>query len=159
MNNWYVVKTKPKKENDVQNQLEKACYETFLPKIRGILSLKPLFPSYLFIRTDFQDPFHHRLVRFTRGIYRILGDREGPQPIAETIINILKEKAINGSLIEQELLFKERDPVRVKRGILKDLIGIVQKNLPDTARVKILFKWLNSTMYAVLRYTELEKVA
>lgn len=157
MNHWYVIKTKPKKETDVLAQLARASHELFLPQIRGLVKLKPLFPSYLFIRTNFEDIY--RLVRFTRGVSKVLGTGEGPQPIPDLIVETLRERTKDGSLIEQDLLFKVGDEVKVRRGILKDLVGMIEKNMPDTGRVKILFKWLNSTMRAVVKYTDLEKAA
>lgn len=157
---WYVIKTKPKKEESAERQLAKANYEVFLPKIKGVVSHKPLFPSYLFIHTDFQNPDHFRLVRYTRGVSKVLSDTEGPQPVSDFIINTLRERTRDGSLIEQELLFKEGDEVSVKKGILKDLIGIIERNLSEIGRVKVLFKWLNgSVMRASLKYTELKKAA
>lgn len=125
----------------------------------GHVLLKPLFPSYVFVNTDLQDPQRNRLVRFTRGVSRILGDEEGPRPVSEGIIETLRERTRDGFLIEQELLYKEGDEVRVKKGILMDLIGIIEKNIPDSGRVKILFKWLNGPMRAVLKCSELEKAA
>lgn len=167
MDQWYVIKTKPKKERSVVIQLQGASFEVLLPQIRALgshaadrpSSLKPLFPAYLFVKTDFNDPYLHRMVRYTRGVSRILGDDEGPVPISESIVETLRERTKDGSVIEQDLLFREGDEVTVKRGILKDLRGIIEKNLSETGRVGILFKWLNNSVRATLRYTELEKVA
>lgn len=159
MKRWYVIKTKPRKEKDVLHQLARACHDLFLPQIRGMTGPKALFPSYLFIRTNFDDPFHHRLVRFTRGVNKILGNSDGPQSVPDIIIETLKERTRDGSLIEQDLLFKKGDEVRVKRGILKDLCGVIERNLSERGRVKILFKWLHNNLQAFVRYTDLEKVA
>lgn len=158
--NWYVLKTKPKKEETVLQQLQKASFELFLPKLKvAPLFFKPLFPSYLFIRTNFDDPLVHRMVRFTRGVSRILGDINGPLPLADVIAETLKERTRDGSILEQDLLFREGDSVIVKRGLLKDLIGIIEKNVSDQGRVKVLFKWLNSSVRAVIKYRDLEKAA
>lgn len=157
--NWYVVKTKPKKEKDVLHQLERLPGEPFLPLIQGPVSPKPLFPSYLFARMNLGDPYLHRMVRYTKGVSRILGDSEGPQPVSDIIVETLREKCLRGSIIERDLLFKPGDQVRIKRGLLRDLIGMIDKGMSDSGRVKILFKWLNTTMSAVLKYTDLEKVS
>ena len=71
----------------------------------------------------------------------------------------MRRQTENGSLIEQNLLYREGESVRVKKGILKDLIGIIEENMSDEGRVKILFKWLNNTMRACVKYTQLEKAA
>lgn len=127
--------------------------------MKGVCLTKPLFPSYLFVLANFNEPSQHRLVRYTRGVRHILGNQEGPQPISQVIVKTLQERAKDGPLSEQALLLKDGDEVRVRRGILRDLDGIIEKNIPAQGRVRVLFKWLNSTMRAVLKYTDLEKVA
>lgn len=156
---WYVVKTKPKKEKHVVHQLRRAGYHLFFPQMRGAVESKPLFPAYLFIHADLADPYHHRMVQFTRGVNYILGDLEGPQPIKEILVEALQEKTRNGLLIEQELLFKAGETVRVKKGILKDLKGIIERNESEQGRIRVLFKWLSSNMRALLKYTDLEHAA
>lgn len=161
---WHVVKTKPKKEDRVSSLLSQATFKIFLPKIKKRLGPQletqvPLFPSYLFVQADFADPQTHRLVKFTRGVTRVLGDQDGPIPLSADLVETLMSRTKDGALIEQDLLFKEGDEVRVKVGILKDLIGIIEKNMSETGRVKILFKWLTGNMRAALHYSTLERIA
>lgn len=143
----------------MSGQLTRASFTVFLPKMLGEVSPKPLFPSYLFIYADFENQFIHRLVRYTRGVSHLLGDKEGPQPVDDLIVETLRERTRDGSLIEQELLLREGDSVRIKKGVLQDLIGIVEKNMIPSRRIKVLFKWLNGPMKAVLRYKDVEKIA
>ena len=156
---WYAVQTKPKKERQAEIQLARARFETFLPQMQGVIAPKPLFPGYLFVFGELSDSRIHRLIRYTRGVSRVLGDADAPRPISDEIIATLKEKTRDGSLIERDLLFQEGDPVLVKRGLLKDLQGIIEKNLSDLKRVKVLFKWLNTSLTAVVNYQDLEKAA
>ncbi len=170
MSYWYVIKTKPKQEERVKQQLQRVPFSVFLPKIRSFsarqtehvanpFTTKPLFPSYLFIQADLTLPKNHRLIHYTRGVSRILGDVEGPQPISEVVMSTLMEHTKDDGLLEQKLLYKDGDEVMVKKGILKDLIGIIEKNMPETGRVKVLFKWLQGSCRAVVKYRDLEKVA
>ena len=154
---WYVLKTKNKKEKEVVQRLQGVGFEIFFPTIQGLKSPKPLFPGYLFIQTDFGDTAQYQLVRYTHGIHQILGGGEGPQVVSPEIVEMIRSRTRNGSLIERDLLVRPGDPVRVKKGMLKDLIGIVEKNLPDSRRVQILFKWLSTTIRAKVKYTELER--
>lgn len=156
---WYVIKTKPKQEKAVRVQLARVGYELFLPEIQGVSCPKPLFPSYLFLRGDLMKAEDHRMVRYTRGVSRILGNESGPQPIDASVITALQERTSDGSLIEQELLFKAGDTVRVRRGLLKDLVGIIERHLPAEQRVQVLFKWWSTSMRARLKYTEVEQAA
>lgn len=159
MHNWYVIKTKPKQEKTVVNRLSQAGYELFLPEIEGVNVRKPLFPSYLFIQANLRAATDHRFVRYTRGVSIVLGDENGPCPIAAEIIETLRDKTKDGCLIEQELLFKEGENVVVRRGILRDLMGMIECHLPDQKRVQVLFKWWNTSMRAKLKYMDLEKAA
>ena len=159
MKQWYVIKTKPKREQDVVQQLSRVGLELFLPLIQGIHLPKPLFPSYLFVSTDLRSAGQHRLLRYTRGVSHILGDQEGPLSIPTYVIEELRSRTRDGKLIEQELLMKTGDSVIVKRGILKDLIGMVEKHLPEQKRVQILFKWWSTSMRVKLKYTDLERAA
>jgi len=159
MKQWYVIKTKPKQEKTVRSHLTSAGYELFLPQIEGIHVPQPLFPSYLFVAGDLRDPRHHRLVRFTRGVSTVLGDASGPIPLAAEIITALQERTQDGSLIAGELLFREGESVRVRRGVLKDLVGIIKRHLPGQQRVELLFSWWSTSMQAKIKYTDLEKAA
>lgn len=159
MISWYVVKTKPKKEDIVAGLLAKASYEVFSPKMRRLFAAVPLFPSYLFVRTNLTDAQHRRMIHFTRGVSKILGDEEGPLSISDEVITTLQQKTRDGSLIEQSLLFHEGEMVRIKKGVLKDLTGIINKNISATGRVEVLFRWLNNSVRARVKYTDLEKAA
>ncbi len=159
MTHWYVIRTKPKQEERVRGHLKTTSFEVFVPQITRMLKTVPLFPSYLFVKAELKDPAVHQLIRFTRGVQKILGDQFGPQPVVSEIIETLRRMTQNGSIIEQDLIFKVGDAVLVKKGLLKDLIGIIEKNVSELGRVKILFRWLSGNVQAFVKYTELEKAA
>lgn len=158
MNQWFIIQTKPKNEIRVRDQLVRAQFCIFLPLMKTFFSKKPLFPSYLFVLGDIKNPQVHRLIRFTRGVNRVLCGTDGPLPVPDEVMETLMSRTRSG-FIEQELLFKEGDGVLIKRGILKDLRGIIEKNISDEGRVRILFRWLNRSFRASVRYVDLEKAA
>ena len=55
---WYVIHSKPRKENQVYSQLQARAIETFYPTIRvkpvnpRSAKIRPYFPGYLFVRVD-----------------------------------------------------------------------------------------------------------
>src|SRR5512143_739957 len=83
---WYVLQTKPTAEENVRKHLQNAKFETFLPKIRTMIRgrrtsrIKPLFPSYVFAHLDLSDPNLFRMIKYTRGVRKILGDGALPVP-------------------------------------------------------------------------------
>ncbi|MBI2345682.1 MAG: hypothetical protein HYV03_02080 [Deltaproteobacteria bacterium] len=159
MSEWYVIQTKPKKEGDICQQLARARYDIFFPQMRGGDRMKPLFPSYVFVHTDCREPAIYQLIRYTRGVRRVLGDTDGPRPISAAIVHALRQATLDGSLVEQSLLLRVGDTVRIRRGLLRDLVGIIERNVPDAGRVRVLFKWLRSNMRAEVAYGDLERLA
>ena len=57
---WYVLHSKPRKEEFLAEQLELRKIETFAPCIRVQVvnprarKVKPYFPGYIFVRTDLE---------------------------------------------------------------------------------------------------------
>lgn len=173
-NNWYVIQTKPMAE-------ERTCanfksmhdprflsedVEAFCPKVKCMargregadaVRSKPLFPSYIFVKWDLKDAERHQLVKYTRGVNRVLGDGERPVAISSEIIDLIRER-VNGEGIIEQKLFSVGDSVKVRRGILKDLVGILERPVSDSGRVDVLLRIFNREMRAKLKCSEIEKV-
>ncbi|MDP6807308.1 MAG: UpxY family transcription antiterminator [Desulfobacterales bacterium] len=94
---WYVLHTKSRFENVVNEGLIKKSMEVFLPKIqvssrrqdRKLLIRVPLFPGYLFVKTDL-DPYEHIEIVKTVGAVRLIGNRDGPIDVPSKAIESLK---------------------------------------------------------------------
>ncbi|MCU0559064.1 MAG: UpxY family transcription antiterminator [Desulfobacterales bacterium] len=94
---WYVLHTRSRHEAVVHDGLQKKSLEVFLPRVkvrstrrdRKAMIHIPLFPGYLFIRTDLQ-PRTHTDVLKTAGVVRLIGTSQGPVPVpAETIHSLM----------------------------------------------------------------------
>jgi transcription antitermination factor NusG len=157
---WYVLQTKPHKETIVASQLRLAGYDTFFPVLRNCLGTKALFPSYVFVQLNVGDPQDYRVAGFTRGVLRILGTREdGPTALPESAISFLRLRADHKGVIVQELFKKAGELVQVKTGIMKDLVGILEKPVDTLGRLHVLFKIFNRSMNAVLTVRDVAPVA
>ncbi len=94
---WYVLHTRSRHESVVCDGLVKKSLEAFLPKIkvrstrrdRKAMIHIPLFPGYLFIRTDLHPHSHIEIVK-TAGVVRLIGSRQGPVPVPDETIESLK---------------------------------------------------------------------
>jgi len=94
---WYVLHTRSRHESVVCDGLVKKSLEAFLPKIkvrstrrdRKAMIHIPLFPGYLFIRTDLHPHSHIEIVK-TAGAVRLIGSRQGPVPVPDETIESLK---------------------------------------------------------------------
>ncbi len=151
MKAWYVLQTKPKREHVVVGQLRLAGYETFFPVLRNYLTTKALFPSYVFVQMEAGSPADYRLVKFTRGVIRVLGTRDdGPVAVPEKAISFLKQRADATGIIVQELFKRAGEAVRAQRGLLKDLVGILERPIDAAGRLHVLFKMFNHSVRAVM---------
>ena len=94
---WYVLHTKSRFENVVQEGLVKKNLDVFLPKIkvqskrrdRRLMIKVPLFPGYLFVRTDLSAPRHLEIVK-TVGAVRLIGTKDGPVPVPDDTVASLQ---------------------------------------------------------------------
>lgn len=167
MNRWYVIQTKPNREDDVGKLLTNAKFKVFNPKIREscyrstfhYFKTKPLFPRYLFLSIDFQTAENIHMIKYTRGVSKILCAERKPLAIDEDIISTLQARTTHDGLIQKQTLYRAGEKIRVKKGLLKDLIGIIEKPVSPDERVCVLLKLINYDLKATLHWTEVEKLA
>ena len=165
MNLWYVIQTKPKKEEDAESYLSTRGVEMFNPLMETFAvrnggmnkELKPLFPGYIFGKFDLEQ--NYPLVRWARGVKKILGLSGYPTPIAEEVIEIIKEKTDTLGVVRVKHHFEPNDLVRIKAGPLKDLLGIFERWLSHSERVKILLNLIGYQPAVEMHYSMIEKVA
>ena len=158
MKNWFVLNTKPKKEFHVEKLFIEGGFEIYNPKYLHDNKIKPFFPGYEFIYFDY--PEQYRLVRYTRGVKRVVGNRVGPIPIPEKVITEIKAREVNG-LIELYKYGQEPelgDEIEVVEGPLKGLRGIFKKEIPEKQRVLILLNYVSYQGQLLIEKKKLKKV-
>ncbi len=161
---WYVLQTKPQKEESVCLHLQNVAIETFNPKIQsfgaaGGVQIKPLFPSYIFAKAPLSDPNVHQLVRFTRGVIRVLGLQSQPVPIDQELVDLIRARVNNEGIMEHHLTFKSGDAVRIKRGAFRDLMGILEKPVSAAGRVGVLLQLMQRQIRVVFHCSQLARCA
>lgn len=127
---WYVVHTKSRFENVVYEGLCKKKLETFLPKIRvpskrrdrKLMIDTPLFPGYIFVRTDLNPTEHLEIVK-TVGAVRLIGNVSGPVPVSDDAIDSLKIMVSTENPITTGSGFQKGDRVLVINGPLIGVTG------------------------------------
>jgi transcription antitermination factor NusG len=133
---WWAVYTKHQHEKTVAEMLTGKGFEVFLPlhetmrrwKDRQKLLSLPLFPCYVFVRGDVTRRLQ---VATTPGIHMILSRGEQIQAVPELEIDAIR-RAVQGSYrIEPYPFLKVGERVRVIRGSLEGVEGILvrKKNL------------------------------
>ncbi len=120
---WYVLHTKSRFENVVNDGLGKKSIEVFLPKItvkskrrdRKAMIRVPLFPGYLFVKTDLAPDSHLDIVK-TAGAVRLIGSKQGPVSVPEETIDSLKIMVVSDHPVTTGYDLKKGDKVLVVGG-------------------------------------------
>jgi transcription antitermination factor NusG len=158
MKNWFVINTKPKKEFQVEKLFTEGGIKIYNPKYLHENKIKAFFPGYGFIYFDF--PAQYQLVRYTRGVKRVVGNKHSPTPIPEEVIHEIKSREIDG-LIELYKYGEEPevgDEIEVMEGPLKGLRGIFKKELTAKERVLILLNYVTYQGKLIIEKEKLKKV-
>lgn len=127
---WYVLHTKSRFENVVHEGLTKKSIEVFLPKVlvrsrrvdRKVMIRIPLFPGYLFVKSDLTPGRHIEIVK-TAGAVRLVGNRSGPLPVSHETIESLKIMTAGDGKILTGTVFKKGNRVIVISGPLEGVMG------------------------------------
>ncbi len=127
---WYVLHTKSRFENVVRDGLIKKSMESFLPKIkvrskrrdRKLMIRTPLFPGYVFVKTDLH-PTRHLEILKTAGAVRLIGTRRGPVPVPGETIDSLKIMVTAEGEVATGSRLKKGDKVMVVAGLFSGVIG------------------------------------
>ena len=158
MKNWFVINTKPKKEFQVEKLFTEGGIEIYNPKYMDENKIKAFFPGYGFVYFDF--PAQYQLVKYTRGVKRVVGSREAPTTIPEEVIREIKSREIDG-LIELYKYGEEPevgDEIEVMEGPLKGLRGMFKKELTAKERVIILLNYVTYQGQLIIEKEKLKKV-
>ena len=128
---WYVLHTKSRFENVVNDCLLKKNIEVFLPKItvpsrrkdRKKMIRVPLFPGYVFVKSNLK-PDHHLDILKTTGAVKLIGDTLGPVAVPSETIDSLQIMVAANQPITTGFQFNKGDRVMVVEGPFAGVVGI-----------------------------------
>jgi len=129
---WYLVYSKPQKEELARVNLERQGYPTYLPMMRTprrragrrIIRVEPMFPRYLFIHLDTESD-NWAPIRSTLGVANLVRFGMYPSPVPDDLVTALRARETNGGVQDIPLnTFKEGDKVRIEEGPFMGYEGI-----------------------------------
>jgi transcriptional antiterminator NusG len=127
---WYVLHTKSRFENVVHEGLLKKDIEVYLPKIkvkskrrdRRMMIQVPLFPGYVFVKSDL-NPYRHLEIVKTAGAVRLIGTKDGPVPVPDATIDSLKIMVNSDQQVTTGTRLRKGDRVVVVSGPFAGVSG------------------------------------
>jgi transcriptional antiterminator RfaH len=163
MKSWYALHTRPQQEARVARQLAELEIETFLPQMclrsrENQSRSVPYFPCYLFARMDLEVTIAPQW-QWTPGLRSVVAFAGVPAVVPSVFVESLRNHL--GETMDTSRSSRSRfqpgDTVRVKRGLLADLIGIIEREHSATERVCILLSYLGRVCRVQLDAEDLEK--
>ncbi len=161
---WYVIQSKPCKENQVYAYLTAEGFEVFYPTLRVTpvnprsSKIRPLFPRYMFVHADLEEvgvsalqwvPFAVGLVQFDGYV----------APVPEHVIHELKRRVAEieeaGGLVFEDL--QTGDPVRIVQGPFAGYEAIFDLRLSGSERVQVLLEMLGRLVKVQINANAIEK--
>lgn len=133
---WYVIHVRSRHEFKVHERLATAGIESFLPTVERLSRWKdrkklvkfPLFPGYLFVYLESNHQSRLSVLKI-KGVVRFLDSAGEPEPVPEDLIASLKRIIQNDTPLDPYPYLVEGQRVRIKRGPLAGIEGILVKRV------------------------------
>lgn len=162
---WYLLYCKSREEDRAQANLANQGVESFFPTIqrekilrkKKIVVDEALFPSYLFVYIDPENPVFPR-IRSTRGVFDFVRTLGKPVTVPSLLIEQLRTLSteLHQQNIQPEKLFKSGDKVEIKSGSFKGIQAIFSCN-DGTERSILLLNILNKEQELSFGNTDFQK--
>jgi transcriptional antiterminator RfaH len=147
--NWYVMRSKPNREEFLEGQLISRDVEVYYPRIRvkpvnpRSRKHKPYFPGYLFLRIDLE---HNSVTNLERipGVVRLVSFGGEVSTVPNAIVQAIRVKVdeINSSGGQKSPGLSAGTVVKIEHGPFEGYEGIVDARVPGKERVRVLLKML-----------------
>ena len=144
---WYLIRTKPRCDYIAATALRRHGYELYFPQVRAPWYRSgdkevPLFPGYLFLRYDTNEPGWPTLSMLPGILNRVRFGGVVPTVPDEVITSLeIRVDAINseGGLWTR---FRRGDRVHVVSGKMEGLAEVVEEPTSPQARVRVLLEFM-----------------
>jgi transcriptional antiterminator RfaH len=163
---WYVVYTRLKEEDRVDQNLAAWQVETFSPKIRrkqvnpysgkATYFRQSLFPRYLFARFDADKVLHN--VLYTRGVEKLISFNDGPVAVDDDIIELIRLRVGDDGFVRLNDDLRPGDLVTVKSGSMSGITGVFDRAMNDQNRVMLLLEAINYQASIIVERDAVQKI-
>lgn len=144
---WYVVYSKPHKEEQAQFHLRAKGVDVFFPRLdvsrasESRQRIIPLFPNYLFVYMELDTEAHR--VMWSPGVKRIISFGDRPAPLDTSIVEFLQQQTGSNGAIKARSRLRVGQEVEIRGGPFDGLLGVIQDPPDARGRVRILLTLLS----------------
>lgn len=159
MEEWYVLRTKPHAERQVDALLALRNCEHYLPLVHGWRSpcqREPLFPGYLFIRTEIPS-LKWVEVRSLPGVAYVLNTDGRPVPVPAELVDSVRARVEMENGAHGRGGFNPGDRVWILRGPFQGLEAAFDRRLSPAGRSRVLVHLLSRLVPVEIHDTDLRK--
>jgi transcription antitermination factor NusG len=153
---WFVIRSKPHKEDLLTEQMQLRQLEIFHPCIRvqtvnpRARKVKPYFPGYVFAHFDLEKTGRSSM-QFIPGAASLVTFGGEPADVPDGLIQAIRRRvdeinAAGGELFET---LKRGEPIRIHSGPFEGYEGIFDVRLPGTDRARVLLRLLKDRQMRV----------
>jgi transcriptional antiterminator RfaH len=149
MMHWYVLRSKPNKENVLREQLDIRNYDAYCPSIKvkpvnpRSRKVLPYFPGYLFVRVDLEkiNIFNLRWLPGSQGLVDFGGELAY---VPDDLLQAIRQRfdRMPGASEVMNSNFRTGDIVTINNGPFAGYQAIFDTRLPGKERVRVLLKML-----------------
>jgi transcriptional antiterminator RfaH len=147
--NWVAVNTHPHKEAFAVENLQRQNFLAYCPLVRRRIRharrshdvLRPLFPSYLFVRVDIATQ-NWRSISSTFGVRTLICCGDRLSYLDDNFIRSLRAREVDGEIIRPENPYTVGQEVRISGGPFDGLVATIIE-MSEKDRLIVLMNLLN----------------
>jgi dTDP-glucose pyrophosphorylase len=154
---WYVARSRPRAEWLAAAAIEARGLFTWLPEWRQRGTPKkahrePLFPGYLFVRTDGRSDALLR-ARSAPNVVRLLGSEAGPEAVPDELVEEIRSRCEQ----QHREPFVAGQKVRIAHGPFRELDAVFDAEYSGGARARVFIQLLNRLVPVILEMNLLRR--
>jgi len=162
---WYVLRSKPLKEEMVWRQVNSQGIEVFYPRLRAhpvnprARKIKPYFPGYMFIHVDLDTAGLSTFQWMPHSVGLVCFGGE-PAVVPESLILAIKNRIEEIDSAGGEIFanIHQGDKIFIKDGPFEGFEAIFDVRVSGTERVRVLLEWLSGRLVPLeINVAEIQK--
>jgi len=98
-------------------------------------------------------------IRFTRGVAYVVSFGGVPVPVSDEVMEEIHSRIDNNGFIRSMPSLNPGDKVIIRSGLLRNFVGVFERDLPGTERVQILLRTVAYSAHAEVPRCEVARLA